>query len=413
MADALAKRRFVITILGVAAVLAVGVGLFRTLGKRPPPPAQAATVARPIAVRTVVLKKRRYREVLTGYGRARALKQTSVPAEVAGIVDWVRPTLEAGATVQEGDELVRLDDHDLRQAEQQARARVAAVKAGGTRLLAEKETNAARLRWARREVEASRAELKRVQDLKRTKSLTQSDVDRQSIQTSLREATYLQIEGQAKSIDAQLDRNEADLLEVAAALKKASKDLERAIIKAPWTGRVIVRNVHHGARVAPGTSLVELIDPGVVEIAVALPAARYGSVKRGAGARVYMASEDPRRFLCKVARIAPVIDSEQRTFFVYLVLSHGEVPPGAFVTAEIDGPVFEGVFVLPRTAFVGDRIFVAKQGVAHARTPESRLLLPQVMLAVGGVAEGEQLIVTNLEEVADGTRVSSIPDKGS
>jgi len=410
MADALAKRRFVITILGVAAVLAVGVGLFKALGKRPPPPAQAATVARPIAVRTVVLKKRRYREVLTGYGRARALKQTSVPAEVAGIVNWVRPTLEAGATVQKGDELVRLDDHDLRQAEQQARARVAAVQAGGTRLLAEKETNAARLRWARREVEASRAELKRVQDLKRTKSLTQSDVDRQSIQTSLREATYLQIEGQAKSIDAQLDRNEADLLEVAAALRKASKDLERAIIKAPWTGRVIVRNVHQGARVAPGTSLVELIDPQVVEIAVALPAARYGLVKRGAEARVFL--EDPRRFTCKVARIAPVIDSEQRTFFVYLVLSNGEVAPGAFVTAEIDGPVFEGVFVLPRTAFVGDRIFVAKQGVAHARTPESRLLLPQVMLAVGGVAEGEQLIVTNLEEVADGTRVSSIPDKG-
>ena len=411
MADALAKRRFVITLFAIAALAAVGVGLFRSLGKRPPRPAQSATVARPIAVRTMLLKRSRYREVLSGYGRARALKQTSVPAEVTGIVDWVRPTLEAGATVKKGDELVRLDDHDLRQAEQQARARVAAVKAGRARLVAEQETNAARLRWARREVEASRAELKRVQDLKKTKSLTQSDVDRQSIQTSLREATYLQIEGQAKSIEAQLDRNDADLLEVAAILKTASKDLERAIIKAPWTGRIISRNVHRGARVVPGTSLVELIDPEVVEIAVALPAGRYGLVESGAEARVFM--EGRERFSCKVARIAPVIDSEQRTFFVYLELTRGEVAPGAFVTAEIDGPVHEDVFVLPRTAFVGDRIFIAKAGVAHARTPESRLLLPEVMLAVGGVHEGERLIVTNLEEVADGTRVASVANEDS
>ena len=107
------------------------------------------------------------------------------------------------------------------------------------------------------------------------------------------------------------------------------------------------------------------------------------------------------------------MDSEQRTFFVYLELDGNDVPPGAFVVARIDGPLFADVFVLPRTAFVGDKVFVAVDGHAQVRTPASRVLLPHVMLASDGVTGGERLIVTNLEEVADGTRVEAVETDNS
>jgi multidrug resistance efflux pump len=406
MADPLLTRRVIVSLVGIGVLLAVGMMIFKVLGRTPPPPAQAETVARPIAVRTVTLRRGDYRERLTGYGRASALRTTVVAAEVPGIVEWIADGLEAGATVEADAELVRLDDHDLQQALAQATAREQASRAERTRLDSELETARARLRWAKDEVAASRRELERLKGLIASKAVTQSDVDRQSIQTSLREATFLQIDGQIKSLQAQLDRNTANLAEAAAAVKRARKDLARAVVRAPYSGRVVTRTARRGARVAPGAPLFELVDTGVVEVAVALPSARYGLVEPGASAKVRLSADDPRAFDCKVARIAPVVDTNERTFFVYLEMRDGEVPPGAFVVAEIEGPVLKGVFTLPRTAFVGDQVFVAVDGKARARTPTARLTLPHVMLAESGVADGDELITTNLEEVADGTRIA-------
>jgi multidrug resistance efflux pump len=407
MADPLLRRRVIVSLVGIGVLLAFGTLIFKTLGRKPPPPAQAETVARPIAVRTVALRRSDYRETLTGYGRAKALRTAVVAAEVPGIVQWIAPALEAGATVDAETELVRIDDHDLQQAVAQASAREQASRAERARLESELETARARIRWAKDEVAASRRELERLKGLIESQAVTQSDVDRQSIQTSLREATFLQIDGQIKSLHAQLDRNTANLLESAAAVRKAKKDIERTVVRSPYTGRVVARTARRGARVAPGSPLFELVDTGVIEIAVALPSSRYGLVQVGAAAHVRLSATDPRTFQCKVARVSPVVDTAARTFFVYLELRKGEVPPGAFVVAAIEGPLLKNVFELPRTAFVGDQVFVAVDGVARARTPKARLTLPHVTLAEDGVAEGDELITTNLEEVADGTRIAT------
>ena len=106
------------------------------------------------------------------------------------------------------------------------------------------------------------------------------------------------------------------------------------------------------------------------------------------------------------------MNSTDRTFFVYLVVENSAtssaVPPGAFVTARIQGRRFDDVYVLPRTAFVGEQVFVVAGGRARATRPRIRFALPHVLLADAGLDEGAEVIVSNLEEVSDGTRITPV-----
>ncbi|MHC4342515.1 MAG: efflux RND transporter periplasmic adaptor subunit, partial [Planctomycetota bacterium] len=400
------RRRVIVSLVLVVIFIAVGFQLFRMLAAARKEPEKTETVARPIVVRTSAATRTTYRETLTGYGRARALRQTSVAAEVTGIVRWIAPRLEAGATVQEGEELVKLDERDFTQVVASVEARLQQTAAELARLESDRDVALKKLELARRELAASRRELERIENLAGQKAATQSDYDRQTMQTTLRESATLELEGRTVSLKAQIERNEADRKELAATLDKARLDLARTFITAPYAGRIDARQVQPGARVAPGTPLFDLVDPGRIEIPIALPATRHGHVAKGAPAVVRARSGGAPLWEGCVARVSPTIRSEDRTFFVYLVLEspagRSPVAPGAFVVAEVAGRTFEEVFVLPRTAFVGEQVFVVENDLARARRPEVVAEFPHLLLAAGGIDEGARVVLTNLEEVADG-----------
>ena len=83
------------------------------------------------------------------------------------------------------------------------------------------------------------------------------------------------------------------------------------------------------------------------------------------------------------------------------------------------------MIALPRVAFVGKRIFVATPEVylllwffpvpsdgaeIGKRIPVVARLLPEVALVTAGVKPGERVVVTNLEQIADGSRVTLVED---
>ena len=145
-----------------------------------------------------------------------------------------------------------------------------------------------------------------------------------------------------------------------------------------------------------------------------LGASRFGEVEVGATARVRLTEGGPVVWSGTVVRVSPTVNSKDRTFTVYLeVEAEGDrvpIAPGAFVLAEIDGRVHRDVIALPRIAFVGDSVYVAKEeadgeAVVAERRPEVVRVLPEVALVRGGVEPGEKVILTNLEQIADGARV--------
>ena len=68
----------------------------------------------------------------------------------------------------------------------------------------------------------------------------------------------------ADALDVSL--READVASAAASLEVAAQRLENAVIVAPWDGLVSLLNVEEGDQVNEGTTILEVVDPTVVEV---------------------------------------------------------------------------------------------------------------------------------------------------
>ena len=403
-------RRILLTLLISIVVTGIGAQVMRTLAAKKEEPKQAEQRARAVAVRAVRLERVDYRESIDGYGSARALRRARVAAKIGGLVRWISPQLEAGNAVKEGDVLVRLDDRNAKSAMGSASARLDRHRADARKLTTELETARSKIAIVERELLASKRELERIESLQGQDAATASDYDKQSMATALRETALLDLEGRIRSLESQVERNKAESREAESELERARLDLERAEVRAPHGGRIESRRVHPGDHVAPGATLFELVDLSRVEIPVALAAMHFGSVGEKAAAELRLSGRSEVTWAGTVDRIGPTVSSEDRTFHVYLVVGQdsagGMVPPGAFVTARIEGRRFDRVFVIPRSAMLEDRLYVARDGIARTVAPHIIARLPHAVLVDEGLREGEMLIASNLEEVADGTRVN-------
>jgi RND family efflux transporter MFP subunit len=411
--DHLGLRILISTVL-VLLFLAVGVGAFVGLLSLRKDPERGNRAPPRTVVRVERIDRGEYVEHIRAYGRARALRAAEISAEVPGVIVWISPELQAGSAVDAKEELIRLDRRDGETAVAAAKARLEQAGAAKDGLDVTLASTRRRLELAKEDLIAAERELTRVRDLTDKEVLTRSDLDRQRITKSLTEKEVISLESQRDSLLKDLARAEAEVSAAESALTRAKNDLDRTTIRAPFAGRVEARRVSIGTRVAPGGVLFTLVDLSRVEVPVAIGASRYGEVVPGSPASIRLRDDGETLWEGEVRRISPVVDDQDRTFSAYLVVEgtplENPVPPGTFVLADIQGRRFTDVMPVPRVAFVGPRVYVAEgsgleEVPVHAREPKVLRMLPSTALVVGGIEPGDRVVVTNLEQIADGSRV--------
>ncbi len=423
MSDSVSGPRPIVKLLRILVSFSLFVGLIaagyagmRVLASLKKPPARGGQSVPRLIVEVQPLRRTDYVEWLLGYGTARAVRESTVVAEVSGVVQWLSPKLEPGRYVEAGEELVRLDDRDYRQQEMSTRARLAQAKAALRRIETVIEGLKENLAAARAELEATQRQTERLRRAVEQGAASPSDLDAQLIALKARQRTVIGLESQLRSALPDLEQARAEVDAAEATLAQVRNNLVRTAIRAPYAGFIVERLAQIGVFVAPGTPLFRIVDRSRVEVPISLPASRYGHVRRDASVEVRLKEDGPVVWRGVVARISPEIDPASRMFRVYLDVrgdgAEAPIAPGAFVSARIQGRVFEDVFVLPRTAFMGSRVFVVKPegnspevAVVEERIVEVVEALPDVVLVRDGVAEGEELVVTNVDQVGQGTRV--------
>jgi RND family efflux transporter MFP subunit len=415
-------RVVLLTVLLSLLTIAVGVGGFVVLKMQKEPPQRAAVPAVRTAVQVMPATRAAHRETLTGYGRARPLRRASVPAEIAATVTWVAPRLEAGLTVRTGEELVRLDPRDARAAADEAAARLKQAEARLTRARSDRDSLAAQIVVAERELRTSERELERIQELVET-ATSESEVDGQRMAVAIREQALLGLQGRRATAEADAATAEAEIAAARAALEKARNDVDRAVVRAPYDGTIVERIAQPGERVSVGTALFSIVDLRHIEIPVTLPASRFGEVAVGAAVDVRLREGGEVVWTGTVSRVSPRVDTERRVFEAFVdVVADGEaaaavIAPGAFVVATLEGRLTEDVVAVPREAFVAGALFVAepdgpvdeitgaRPAVTHERHPEVVRRMPETVLLGAGIEPGELIVVTGVSEVAEGSRV--------
>lgn len=223
---------------------------------------------------------------LYGSGRIEAT-EIRLAAEIPGRV--VASRLVEGRPIDEGAELIRLDDRLIRLQQAELEARLSAGEQSVVRLERMLDT-------ARHHLGNAETELERARALRRTGAIPAQQLERS--EDLLREAA-----GEVEVLKAQRAEAAANLEALQQQRSQLALQLEKTVLRSPLDATVLVKAVEVGEVVAQGQALGILADLNRPRLKIYVTEQVLGRVRLGAPARVRVTAFPDRYFAAEVSAI--------------------------------------------------------------------------------------------------------------
>lgn len=368
----------------------------------------AAVVAprfKPVPVVATPVVKGKAIDAIYATGTVEAEERVQVKAKTSGSIAEI--FVKEGAPVKRGDLLARIDNpsvtFDLKRGKADLNAASAQASTDAPQIAA--------LKAQSRALEADLATAKN--DVARTKALVDSGsvaaTDLERIQ-----ARVLQIEAQMAANEAQRRALRIDLNAGAARAAANFETLEARVsdteIRAPLDGVVLAKTIELGEVVTVNQTMFKIGDTKSLILEVSVDEADVGRVKDGAQgsvAAVSLYAFSQKVFPGRVFEILPDADRTRKSFLAKIRL---EKPPeglrsGMSAEVNIVADEHENALLLPSEANLGGSVFRVENGRA-VKVPVTLGIRDLLRIEVlGGLAEGDLLVVEGQDKIEDGRRV--------
>lgn len=263
----------------------------------------------PDTVSSAVAREEHWQDTFNAVGSISAVQGVTIAPELAGTVSEI--AFESGATVNKGDLLVKFDTS----------TEEAQLKAAN-----------AQLEWAQLTVERNRK-------LRSDSTVSQSDLDQA-------EANWKQAKANADAIQAAIDKK---------------------TIRAPFAGKLGIRQINLGEYVDAGKPIVSLQALHPVYADFSLPQQDLAQIKTGMTIHVSTDTYTNKQFEGTLTAINPDLDQLTRSVRLQATLENAEqlLRPGMFARVEVVLPTEEDVLVIPATAILaapyGDSVYIIEK----------------------------------------------------
>jgi RND family efflux transporter MFP subunit len=204
-----------------------------------------------------------------------------------------------------------------------------------------------------------------------------------------------------------------------AAMEMANIQLGEVVIKAPFDGVVADLMVSTGSRVGPQSGVAQFISKDV-EVVVSVPESRIGQLKKGQSAALQITAYPGQEFPGVVSSIAPVANTNTRTFEVKITPTKGMnlLRSGMYVNASILAEEKQQTLLAPRAAIVtsGEQplVYVVKSdNIVEQRPVTTGLSDERNMEILSGLKAGETVVTAGQSSLTDGAKVEVISNGSS
>ena len=306
-------------------------------------------------------------------------------SELPGRVFWVDPR-QIGEPFKKGEPIVKLDstdlERDIKQAENDYNLFI-------ERLKIQKENDPA-LQVAKDNFANAERRLQFGEISEEELKAARRALDR--VQTDLALAQF-----DAKQAKLKFDNDQ----------EERRRRLEKMTIRAPMDGVAEGVRVAPGALIAQGTVVATFFSNERVVIAK-VGEEDVGKVKVGQPAILRLLIFPDERFEAKVTMILPFADPDTQRYGVYLDVKADLQKLKPFSTGEVNITVgkHENQVLVPRRAIFNDSyLFVVKNGVVHKRRVTLGFRALNAAEVTENLAEGEQVIVNDVDQFRDGQYV--------
>lgn len=416
----------------VVLILLFSLGVYGALYQNRPEAPQVEITVPELNVDVFQVEQAGFQELIYGFGTVQPDREVIVSAQVSGEVIEIGPQLDVGRRVlspqlmappsgggtidQPGDLLVQIDPEDFLQRQRQASSRIEEAKTELQRLDVVLASTKKQLAQSQDVLKTLTAEFDRIQSAVKRRASSESELSRSLLEVQRYQESILQLQNQLDSMPAERRAAEQRLANSKAEAEQVTNELQRTKVMPPFDGVVSDVSVELGQYVRGGEPLFRLTDLSSVEIPVALPLDEFLRLQilqeNGIKPLVRLRASDEAgvSWTGDLVRVSPEADSASRTVkvFIEVINSPDATPllPGTFVTAAIDGPTTERCLLVPRESIVDGRLYVVDSDGKAAVRSVNVVKTVQSMAVVEGVAEGDQVIVTNLDLLTDGRQVN-------
>jgi membrane fusion protein (multidrug efflux system) len=196
----------------------------------------------------------------------------------------------------------------------------------------------------------------------------------------------------------QVDADESSLKSLTADASALAAQISRKVIRAPFSGKLGIRQVNLGQYLSPGTTVTVLEAAKSAFIDFSLPQQDLALLHNGMKVRALLAGSSEPIADGEISAIDPAVDPMTRTIKVRASLPgvDAQLRPGMFVRVEVVLPEKSEVVAVPQTAIVhasyGDSVFVGVDKPGPDGKPRK---VAQQQFVKLGAARGDFVAVAN------------------
>jgi membrane fusion protein (multidrug efflux system) len=356
-------KKLILTVFGVLLVAGALVGTkleqFRAMGE-----AGAKMVPPPQVVTAAPARNDEWETTLSATGSLVAVQGVTVRAEVAGRI--VRISFESGKAVEAGRVLVEMDT----------------------------STEKAQLQAAQAAAALARANLERAKELFAKKNMSPAERD-------AADAEYKERTAQVATIQSTIDKK---------------------TVRAPFSGRLGLRQVNLGEVLAVGDPITTLQTLAPIYVDFSLPQQWLGDLAPGNSVRVTTDAVAGEVYEGTISAVSPEVDPVTRNVRTRATIANRDekLRAGMFANVEVVLPSREKVLAIPATAVLfapyGDSVFVieeheAESGGKKEQTVRQRFVRlgtrrGDFVAVVEGLEAGEQVVSSGVFKLSSGMQVT-------
>jgi HlyD family secretion protein len=386
---------------------------------------------KPVAVTVTPVVRGRAIDAVYATGTVEAEDRVQVKAKSSGSI--LEILVKEGASVKKGDLLARIDNpavsYDLKRGQADLSAAAAQSGANAPQLLS------LRGQWqaVHADLESARQDAERIDQLAKTGSISQAEVDRGHARVAQLEGTLAANEAQQRSVRIDLSANTARQAANVQSLASRVSDTE---VRAPIDGVVLAKSVEIGEVVVINQPLFKVGDVRELILEVSVDEADIGRVRDGRGSSapsVSVPAEPPSARQPSVVAVSlyafpkqilqghvfEVLPDANRDRKAFLVKVNLDAPPeglrsGMSAEVNIVAGEHDGALLAGTESVTDDGVWLVRDG--RARRQPVKLGYRDLLRAevLTGLAEGDLVVVNGQDKLSEGARVAAVvrtPDK--
>jgi RND family efflux transporter MFP subunit len=360
--------------------------------------------AKPVKVE--VVRQETVRRAVEVVGTLAAVDQVTVSSETEGKVSKILADL--GDRVRAGEALIQLDNEKQQYNFDQQKAALARTLAQygapDPQHLPDIEKTPD-VQKANADLQQAKQSYDRANELFKRTLVPRQTLDDAETALQSKRASYESALQTAKNLRASIGASEATM-------KLADRQFRDTQIRAPFDGYVEKRLVNLGELVKAQMPVIAVVRLDPLKIVAEIPEKMAPWISGGQPVQLHVDAYPARTFEGKVSRISPAVNTATRAFpFEALVPNKDAVlKPGTFARVHIESGRQDEVLTLSYTAlqyrYGVNRAFVIEGDKLNARELKVGDRMGDRIEILSGVKAGDKVAVTDVDKLADGTKVS-------